>query len=73
MLAIFVFRHEFISCVYLRENGFDQKKYNKKVNPYVPVQKNGHSSCGLTFLSSYLQNVCKICDSRELAAIKSTQ
>ena len=59
----FVFRHEFISCVYLRENGFDQKKYNKNVIPYVPVQKNGHCSCGLPFLSSSLQNVCKICDS----------
>ena len=65
----FVFRHEFISCVYLRENGFDQKRYNKRIIPYVPSQKNGCCSCGLLFAHGSLQDVCDLCDSREFAFI----
>ena len=42
----FVFRHEFISCVYLRENGLDQRRYNKRIIPYVSSQKSGYCSCG---------------------------
>ena len=61
----FVFRHEFISCVYLKEKGFDQKRYNKRIIPYVPSQKNGYCSCGLLFGHGSLQDVCDLCDSRE--------
>ena len=64
----FVFRHEFISCVYLRENGFDQRRYNKIIIPYVPSQQNGYCLCGLLF-DDLLQNICKMCDSKEFAVI----
>jgi len=30
-----IFRHEYIHLVYLRENGFDHVKYNKKHIPYI--------------------------------------
>ena len=62
----FVFRHEFISCVYLRENGFDQRRYNKRSIPYVPSQNKGYCLCGLLGSS---HNLCKMCDSREFAFI----
>ena len=64
----FVFRHEFISCVYLRENGFDQKKYNKKIIPYVPLHESGHCTCGLRFYDPS-KGCCKICDSSYIASI----
>ena len=57
----FVFRHEFISCVYLRENGFDKKTYNKKFATYMAPLKTGCCTCGLT----YSMEICKICDSEE--------
>ena len=31
-----IFRHEFIHLIHLRENGFDQKKYCKTKNRYIP-------------------------------------
>ena len=57
----FVFRHEFISCVYLRENGFDQIRYTKKFTTYLPPSKAGYCNCGL----KYSGEVCKICDNSE--------
>ena len=57
----FVFRHEFISCVYLRENEFDQIIYNKKFATYMAPLKTGCCTCGL----AYSMEICKICDSRE--------
>ena len=62
----FVFRHEFISCIYLRQYWCDQIRYNKKINPYVPLLKDGHCSCGLQF--SY-DKVCGICDSDEFTSL----
>ena len=62
----FVFRHEYISCVYLRENGFDQKKYNKKIIPYVPLLRNGHCPCGLEFNSP---GICEICNCSEYSTL----
>ena len=61
----FVFRHEFISCVYLRENGFDQKRYNKKLISYIPLQESGNCSCGLPLLEGF----CKLCHSSEFSEI----
>ena len=53
---------------YLRENGFDQRRYNKRIIPYVPSQQNGYCLCGLLF-DDLLQNICKMCDSKEFAVI----
>lgn len=62
----FVFRHEYISCVYLRENGFDQKSYHKKIIPYVPLLRDGYCSCGLQF---YHEMSCEICNSSEFLSL----
>lgn len=57
----YVFRHEFISTVYLRENGFDDLGYCKKTISYHPIVTNNHCRCGLLLN----ENLCEICDGRE--------
>ena len=43
-----IFRHEFVQLVFLRENGFDKKKYNTNSVNYVPVVLDGHClNCAL--------------------------
>ena len=43
-----IFRHEFIQLIYLRENGYDEKNYNRKGKTYVPIPSPGSCSrCGL--------------------------
>lgn len=55
-----IFRHEFIQLIYLRENGFEKKRYNKRLQKYVPdVQNSCCCKCGLRLIS----DVCRICDS----------
>ena len=65
----FLFRHEFISCVYLRRHGFDQKNYNKKIIFYLPLKEDGHCTCGLDFHGPLLRGFCEICDSSEFDSI----
>jgi len=38
-----IFRHEFIQLIYLREHGFDKKKYYKQKNSYLP--ENSDKTC----------------------------
>ena len=62
----YVFRHEFISCVYLRENGFDQRKYNKKCISYIPIASPSHCIiCGMQITDGF----CEICNGVEYAII----
>ena len=55
-----IFRHEFIQLIYLRENGFDKVRYNKKSVSYVPIiSENCCKKCNLSLVSDN----CRICDS----------
>ena len=58
-----IFRHEYVHLVHLRENGFDQIKYNKRSRSYVP--KNSPETCQnchMPFLPS--SKCCVLCDSK---------
>ena len=55
----FIFRHEFIQTVYLRENGFDDIKYTTRPYKYIPDILDGQCDCSL----QYFENKCEICDS----------
>ena len=62
----YVFRPEFISCVYLRENGFDQKNYHKERQSYIPHLLEGYCACSLKLENSGL---CLICSSDEFVKL----
>ena len=53
----FIFRHEFIQTVYLRENGFDNVKYTTRPHKYIPDILDGQCDCSLQFID----NKCQIC------------
>ena len=55
-----IFRHEFIQLIYLRENGFDNVNYRKKVIPYV--SEHCYSNCS-NCLASIVpgQLMCFLC------------
>ena len=55
----YIFRHEFIQLIHLRENGFDQKKYNKRKSSYLPEEIEGYCKCSLKLVDS----LCEMCDS----------
>ena len=63
---LFVFRHEFIQLIHLQENGFDLKKYNKKINAYLPEGTGNFGNCSLEMAD----NACIICDSDRMENIK---
>jgi len=54
----FIFRHEYIQLLYLRQNGFDLKKYNQRAYKYLPDIEEGCCSCSL----SYINGQCSICE-----------
>ena len=58
----YIFRHEFIQLIYLRENGFDCVKYRKRNTSYLPEVTDGYCECSLKLA----QSSCEICDSREM-------
>ena len=53
------FKHEYVSLIYLRLSGFDQKRYCKRSISYVPKMKANScpTCCSLTVASS-----CDLCD-----------
>ena len=56
-----IFRHEFIQLIYLRENGFDSRKYVSRPMKYVPEIPEGHCPNCCSFK---LENgKCVLCDS----------
>lgn len=58
----YIFRHEFIQLIYLKENGFDQISYNTKNVSYMPVLvENSCQLCGLKYLNE--SKSCNICNS----------
>ena len=61
-----IFRHEFIHLVYLRENEFDQTKYTKTTNKYVPDYND--SKCKNCLMGSQ-PSTCEICFSVEYKSI----
>ena len=53
-----IFRHEFLQEIFLRERGFDQLRYKKRQNKYMPdILKDSCLICGLKFA----QDVCHLC------------
>ena len=55
-----IFRHEFIQLIHLRENGFDNINYRKKVIPYVPkYNDNTCSNCFASIVPDQL--MCLLC------------
>ena len=63
----YIFRHEFIQLIYLRENGFDSINYRKRNTKYIPDLKENHCSCSLEFID----DKCKLCDSEEFKKVQS--
>lgn len=63
----YIFRHEFIQLVYLRENGFDSIRYRKRNTKYLPNVEELHCvTCSLK-LNSF--DKCDLCDSDEMKKI----
>lgn len=52
-----VFRHEYVSCIYLRLNNFDDLKYKKKIVSYLPSDCTNFCQCNLMEL-----NQCFLCN-----------
>lgn len=64
----YIFRHEYIQNIYLRERGFDQLRYTPQQNKYVPDWKEGHcKSCNLRLNSL----VCMMCGSDTMKSIRA--
>ena len=61
----YIFRHEFIQLVYLRENGFDKLRYKKQNVKYVPDLLDKHCECSLPLLDGK----CQICDCEEMKKV----
>lgn len=54
-----IFRHEYTQLIYLRENGYDDYKYNKRKSSYLPDTAQGKClNCGLELLVGN----CFFCD-----------
>ena len=53
-----IFRHEFLQEISLRERGFDDLRYAKQQNKYMPnIQEDSCVTCGLRIA----QDVCHLC------------
>ena len=61
----FMFRHEFIQVIYLRENGFDTNNYRKRNSKYIPEREEGHCICSLKLVNEN----CPICDSEGMKKV----
>ena len=64
----YIFRHEFIQLIYLRDNGFDMFCYRKRHVKYVPAILEGHCKCSLKLINSK----CELCDCDEMQLTIST-
>ena len=61
----YIFRHEYIQLIYLREKGFDQVRYCSKRNVYIPAVEEGKCDCSLELVDSK----CIVCDSSLMSSI----
>ena len=57
----FIFRHEFIQLVHLRENGYDDVKYNKTKSSYLPIAN--QKSCKNCCICLEDADFCYFCES----------
>ena len=65
-----IFRHEYIQLLYLRENGYDKRRYLKRGCNYIPKHVAGNcSKCALPIDST--SNNCVLCDSSLMLKINS--
>ena len=63
-----IFRHEYIQLIYLRENGFDDLKYNKKGHNYLPpISANNCVDCGKLLYG----DECILCGNELMSRAKS--
>ena len=62
----YIFRHEYIQLIFLRENGFDSVRYRKRSQRYIPAIAEGScKDCGLQLID----DVCQLCSSEEMKII----
>ena len=54
-----IFHHDYIQLIYLRENGFDFKKYQQSKTTYTSKHKIGLCECSLPLIELH----CEVCDS----------
>ena len=62
----FIYRHEYMQLIFLRENGFDKISYRKRGTQHIPDCQNGFCSCSLKLLANHC---CQLYNSREMKAI----
>ena len=55
-----IFRHEYMQLIYLRENGFDLKKYQQSKTTYIPKHKMGLCECSLPLIYLIVKFVIQI-------------
>ena len=48
----YIFRHEYIQLIFLREKGFDQVRYCSKRNLYIPAVEEGKCDYSLALFST---------------------
>ena len=64
----YIFRHEYVQLIYLRENGYDTVKYRHSQQRYVPKPVEGCCSiCGLEISGED----CELCDSVDMKNVRS--
>ena len=60
------FRHDYIQNIFLREKGFDQRRYTSPQNRYIPHHEDGHCcTCCLPLTSG----LCDMCNSDAMQSI----
>ena len=55
----YVFRHEYIHLIYLRERGYDSKRHISTKSQYLPIAEEGKCECSLRLVDS----LCELCNS----------
>jgi len=64
-----IFRHEYIQLIFLRENGFDKKRYTKRIRPYIsPASENTCTECSLSLAEYWIS--CVLCSSTYYKNVK---
>ena len=69
-----VFRHEYISLVWLRQQGYNVKVNTKTTSSYVPkrVHTNNPEFCNCGFNKPVSENVCRFCSHKLRRMIKES-
>ena len=61
-------RHEYVSTIYLRQNGFDRLKYYPRKHRYIPEpSESSCPSCGLVLKN----DICDLCNSSAFDIVKT--